>query len=86
MNSLDLLQIYVPRPGQPAGSAAVCPGGLVRLEGLDRYVRAFRAHDKGELTTFFPSPDNALLEGVEALALSASTLEAYEISAMKVRR
>lgn len=58
----------------------VCPGYLVRLPAVVECAQAGAALEKGELSTFFPGQQAALLEGA---MLSVQAFNLYEIGRVK---
>lgn len=65
--------------GDEEYDAPVCPGWLVRQDAVAEGARAYAAYDKGELSTFYPEPTNALLEATEAAAQSFSKYQSYKL-------
>lgn len=61
----------------------VCPGWLVRQPAVIEAAQAYAAFDKGEMSTFFPEPSNALLEGV---LVASQSFNAYHCERLKEKK
>jgi hypothetical protein len=67
------------RIGDEVYDLEVCPGWLVRQDAVAEGSRAYAAFDKGELSTLFPEPTNALLEATEAASQSFNKYQSYKL-------
>jgi hypothetical protein len=67
-------------------SVQVCPGYLVRLPAVVEAAKAHAAFRVGELSTVFPNPGNAVVEGALEVGASFSAYDSAMIRAARDQR